>query len=108
MRKLLKKVLRFDDTTYKLGGRRLPAKLPTDLAGLQDCTERLIYEIDIESVATGLDVHVEVSFPLEVPWWKREGSTVQSTGFLLFCTAQIVPRGHMTARAVLVDMAMHG
>ena len=63
MRKLLKKVLRFDDTTYKLGGRRLPARLPTDLAGLQDCTERLIYEIDIESVATGLDVHVEVCFP---------------------------------------------
>lgn len=59
MRRLLKTVLRFDDTTYKLGRTGL-SSLQTDLAGLADCTRRLIYEIDVEAVATGLEVHVEV------------------------------------------------
>lgn len=60
MRRLLKTVLRFDDTTYKLGRTGL-SSLQTDLAGLADCTRRLIYEIDVEAVATGLQVHVEVT-----------------------------------------------
>lgn len=57
--KLLKTVLRFDDTTYKLSKSGLCSS-HTDLAGLADCTRRLIYEIDVEAVATGLEVHVEV------------------------------------------------
>lgn len=57
---LLLTVLRFNDTTYKLG-RSNYLDERVDLAGLQDCADRLIYEINVESVATGLQVNVEVS-----------------------------------------------
>lgn len=60
VRQLLASVLRFDLTTYKLGKNKYTR---TDLAGLKDCSNLLIYEMGMECVATGLDVTVEVTCP---------------------------------------------
>ena len=73
---LLLTVLRFDDTTYKLGKSGYVDER-VDLAGLQACAGRLIYEINIEAVATGLQVNVEVSpftFSNQSLGFKRSGT----------------------------------
>ena len=57
VQQLLSTVLEFDLTTYKLGKNNFT---PTDLAGLKDCSNLLLYEMGMECVATGLDVSVEV------------------------------------------------
>ena len=61
MQQLLSTVLGFDLTTYKLGKNNFT---PTDLAGLKDCSNLLLYEMGMECVATGLDVSVEASLCL--------------------------------------------
>ena len=51
-------------TSFVLARHRWQGRSEADLAGLEACAKRLIYEIDVESVATGLDVHVEVQLLL--------------------------------------------
>ena len=68
-------MLEFDLTTYKLGKNNFT---PTDLAGLKDCSNLLLYEMGMECVATGLDVSVEViqSLILNQIHKKSSGSVV--------------------------------
>ena len=49
----------FHATTFQSGLSRNPTRAGLDV--LQECAHRLLYELKIEGLATGLDVIVEVN-----------------------------------------------
>jgi hypothetical protein len=58
-RELIGTVLPFHDITFRSGATLRSSRAGLDV--LDNCAHRLLYELKMEGLATGLDVHVEVS-----------------------------------------------
>lgn len=58
---LIQTVPPFHATTFQSGLSLNPTRAGLDI--LQACAHRLLYELNVEGLATGLDVFVEASYP---------------------------------------------
>ncbi len=62
---LIQTVLPFHSVTFRSGAAQRQSRAVLDV--LDKCAHRLLYELKMEGLATGLDVHVEVS-PLHLSY----------------------------------------